>query len=94
MFRGRLGQERMSANRVENPVDGNRCGDSADKIADGYDELRLGNSLQTGHVILGGIFHGVHQSGGGHCRHFRGQQESAGLHQQETGNIVQRVGNG
>ena len=62
------------------------------KIADGHDELRLGNRLQTGHVILGRIFHGIHQSGGGHGGHFGGQQKSSRLHQQKTENIVQRMG--
>jgi len=28
--------------------DGDGCGDSADNITDGYDELRLGNRLKTG----------------------------------------------
>src|ERR1700721_1612388 len=40
MFRGRRGQKRMSTNRVEKSVDGDRCRHGSEEIAAGYREWR------------------------------------------------------
>jgi len=50
--------------------------------------------LQAGHVIFLRIFHGVDQRGGCRGGHFGGEQETAGLHEQEADDVIHGMSEG
>ena len=77
------GEEWVAGYAQEDAVDEHGDGDCSEQVGDGDDELGVGDGAQAGHVIFLRIFHGVDQRGGCRGGHFGGEQETAGLHEQE-----------
>ena len=94
VFSLRSCEKRVASDGIKNPIDQNRDRDCPDQVADGNDELCVGDRLQTCHVIFLRIFHGVDQRGRSGSGHFGSQQESASLPEQETRDIVHRLSEG